>query len=718
MASFVGACSESLVSVIWNEPQYLISLNKEVWNAALNSASTSSKVGVVSFLGKTQAGKSTLIRGIQNRYLPEEKVSISSPNVVKGLSRAPTSSGVRTFRIPLDDESVILLADYEGECAGKLPRDDGVSGSIDIAQLEERRNITKSDLRRLSYVSSNVIVFVSKCSFSDSSELDRIMEFAIEASNAISDANQPSLLIVQNRVDLGDEDDPISEEDAAKLYPLVATEDYFDSFDQEKTLLNLFHDVSVVILPDAKKPAYLEENGQVRCISGKELYDRQLDILNSEIRRLLAAQEEYLRARGDVMTEYTWITLMKLLLENFYHKRDGGDNTQRLVMQPIQMPHMLLRLMLGDETTENNLMRSANIAFAASRYRQKLSLDIFTELNPDFADYRYQKQSCTRCNTTDIEPDRLNFMIHKANDFPITFIGNVASHPADVLRRQFQQTLLISLQKIIFATVAQAIDVQELSSSDPEILIKKKTRVSAHVSVILRRAIDMWARQEPCTSEFSGPIDGDGEFLLFSSIPCEQSLHNHGKSHGNDSRCICHAEGVLSRLRKGVRKYLFWAVKSEQIAHSSCSQKDAVWKCDDDHPLPLPRITYELLEDDLMATLEIALRPIVEGDRRALIIMRAYQICLTTELFRFGQYPFFPFDSDRHCLVCLSSPAHVRCLVLRCGHSLCHDCYELIANRAIADSMSRITMHSVTFNDVDNCPFCHSTCVVDTAISS
>merc|ERR1712194_211513 len=116
-----------------------------------------------------------------------------------------------------------------------------------------------------------------------------------------------------------------------------------------------------------------------------------------------------------------------------------------------------------------------------------------------------------------------------------------------------------------------------------------------------------------------------------------------------------------------------------------------------------------MFENELMSTFDTALDAIAVGGRDALDMVRAYQIWLTRDLFGFGQYPFFPIiNTDRHCLVCLSS----ECRTLCCGHLLCSDCYKVIGNGAIVHSMSLITIHSVTFIDAaDMCPFCHKACI-------
>jgi hypothetical protein len=351
---------ERLINVeqIQNSTQLKLTLHEQNWHNALRTSNENkmSTHDVVSFLGKTQVGKSTIIKHILsnqlNYRLPDDAtlVSTSLPGVAKSaLQTSPTTAGVCFYKRLVSNLSTIYLADYEGEDGGTIPSDSIASGIQGIHDAAARTEVTKSDLRRLSYVTSHVIVYIADRPIADKvSNFNTIVDFAQKAVEAVGNADIPNLIIVNNKVDLAnaddDDEDDFSEEELKHIIDVdISTNDFFETHDPQRSLLRYFNDIRVVRIPN-KSTRDIKCGGQT--IKSKNLYLSQLDVLFQTIQTMLHKKNEFRLQKGNLTNETTWLLILERILQSFYLY---DKNVNKWFMSPIDMSSTLLTLLTGED---------------------------------------------------------------------------------------------------------------------------------------------------------------------------------------------------------------------------------------------------------------------------------------------------------------------------------------------------------------------------------
>ena len=136
----------------------------------------------VSFLGSTQAGKSTII----NSLLGSTKANVASDTMTS------TTCGIQAYPTKFPVGGVTLI-DVEGE-DGTTPKEDLGSGMTTAA----RRVAVANHFPRLSYTISDVVVFISRESFANASLVRRTLELATQATRGVEHAEKPHLVIISN----------------------------------------------------------------------------------------------------------------------------------------------------------------------------------------------------------------------------------------------------------------------------------------------------------------------------------------------------------------------------------------------------------------------------------------------------------------------------------------------------------------------------------------
>ena len=141
--SIVTHPNDSLISVKLWEDRFVLSLKQTVWKNLRqhcvdepNALHTS-----VSFIGKTQNGKSFLIREMLKHLDSTSRM----PNIMKKMQLTATSAGVTCYRTQHSNSDTDYWNDYEGEDGG-VPEDDkdimsDVTPSLSAQVLEARRRL-------------------------------------------------------------------------------------------------------------------------------------------------------------------------------------------------------------------------------------------------------------------------------------------------------------------------------------------------------------------------------------------------------------------------------------------------------------------------------------------------------------------------------------------------------------------------------------------------
>ncbi|PRP84375.1 hypothetical protein PROFUN_08240 [Planoprotostelium fungivorum] len=275
-------------------------------------------VPVISFLGPTGGGKSSLIC----KFNPSKK-----PVVALESQPIPTTSNINSFLTGGFDEIPHLrIMDVEGEDGG-LPlmeycKSEGISldsipgndvfslSSDDVVEfvetvfqrcdikdlnqyMEARKKVTKNDFTRLSYIMSDVIIYVNTVPPKRESEyLERVLEFTSAAQRGISSAERPALIMVFNQCTK--RETPFDIEDSTRQFFLLV--------DREKKLLESFRTVDFVKLPDWDHT---------------ELYKKQFSAFENRLRRRIKETKASKLAQGTLFAESAWFSILEKVVANF-----------------------------------------------------------------------------------------------------------------------------------------------------------------------------------------------------------------------------------------------------------------------------------------------------------------------------------------------------------------------------------------------------------------
>lgn len=242
-----------------------------------------SSLPVVSFLGDTKSGKSTLISELMRLQRPQDD-GFPIPTVASRHQVEPTTANMQVYLSP---EGVYM--DFEGEEGGKPPVNDH-QFELDPMHMkkyrEMRRKAVKKHFPRVAYATSDVVIMVSVLEVGNNRLKEVVQEFAENSVQNVITPDKPFLIIVSNKQCL----DPDSDRDEVSIETL--TERFWESNDEDRHLLKFYSDVNFVSLPvvppepseelKAKKPKKYEAEVMKREELQKYFGDRV-----GEIRQLL-----------------------------------------------------------------------------------------------------------------------------------------------------------------------------------------------------------------------------------------------------------------------------------------------------------------------------------------------------------------------------------------------------------------------------------------------
>lgn len=288
---------------------------------------------VVSVLGDTHSGKSTLINELlhgaegpsvaaaQQGEPTTANVHVFDARVEPPTSSAPSSSAPPSPASDGDMTSAIRFLDMEGENGGRPPKGllreklASILSTMKITEYQERRrNAVAANISRLSYVVSDVVLFVGNESFSNALYAQRLIRLVRSSVENVDSASSPSLVLVYNKCGL-DEQFDIER----------CTEQFFEN-PENGELKHLFSEVKCVCIPHRDQVKKVRREGaSAYFIDGEEIFTRQMKLLEAHIKLVLERRVAQRESAGLLFSEFTWCLLFQAVIQKFDERLRMGE---------------------------------------------------------------------------------------------------------------------------------------------------------------------------------------------------------------------------------------------------------------------------------------------------------------------------------------------------------------------------------------------------------
>ena len=251
----------------------------EIINKLLEKESTE-PICVVSFIGSTHSGKSTLIQSIT-----DHEVVVADPN-----STIPTSANITAFDLSSD----LRFLDFEGSSAGnKLPFNEQLTLPSNVTETQycRLRRQAVSKLPALAYVASDIIVFVANVDFADYDTFyEKMKKVAIDqAVQNVEEVEKPTLILVSNRI--------ADQSNEAHYQSEQITKDFIELMgDDFQELEKYYLKILCVRIPNWNA-------------TGTQLYHNQIEKLHNIINQIRDERMLHKVATGTIYTSNLWLKL-------------------------------------------------------------------------------------------------------------------------------------------------------------------------------------------------------------------------------------------------------------------------------------------------------------------------------------------------------------------------------------------------------------------------
>eukprot|EP00761_Pharyngomonas_kirbyi_P012497 gb/GECH01012524.1/.p1 GENE.gb/GECH01012524.1/~~gb/GECH01012524.1/.p1 ORF type:complete len:610 (+),score=129.95 gb/GECH01012524.1/:1-1830(+) len=333
---------------------------------------------VISFLGDTHSGKTTLISD-----------SIKKPlSVASHGDFAPTSADVSYYLGQDSDESnAMLYLDFEGSGGGKkLPNDLNGNPRVEVDKapkkyMKRRLNSVEENFPRLAYLSSDIIVYVSLNTFANSDYLESAIKMGKSAVAGVKEAYKPSLILVSNVCSNSAFVGSIDQ--ATKKFLEAHTNDYADENESDEEdddddeedeqfdagmLKDWFSSVHCVCIPDKERES--------------DLFQQQTTKLDDLINNLMRTRNQDKKQKGMLYSVEVWTYLLRNIINDFSSPRITFSLKLLEAMAQFQGTEMLKILKVWD------LCKDLEITFEDQR-------EIFAKMLATFIAERYMAERIT-----------------------------------------------------------------------------------------------------------------------------------------------------------------------------------------------------------------------------------------------------------------------------------------------------------------------------------
>lgn len=305
---------------------------------------------VLSFLGDTHAGKSFLVNCFQELLM--DKFAVHLATVAGSKKTQPTSANVQLFRLLSDKDTIMLIQDIEGtEASNILPMDISESemqlASVFNGDMQNycsvRRESVKHHLPKFAYVTSNIVVYVTKLDVSNHDMYKKLKDLALTlVTNGVYNAEKPVLFVVCNQQHPEDIEDHLDVE--------TTSTEFIQAHGTE--LLDLYHSVKVINIPRRSK----------YC---QEMFDAQLEKLIHLCNQLGEESLNRKKKLGSCFTERILCDLYPLVIEEL--NKNVPIRMGQLFIDAMSVQHDLF---VKRAINFFKQLRSEHIHFEAQEFRE------------------------------------------------------------------------------------------------------------------------------------------------------------------------------------------------------------------------------------------------------------------------------------------------------------------------------------------------------------
>eukprot|EP01127_Copromyxa_protea_P015556 TRINITY_DN4488_c0_g1_i2.p1 TRINITY_DN4488_c0_g1~~TRINITY_DN4488_c0_g1_i2.p1 ORF type:complete len:1740 (+),score=308.01 TRINITY_DN4488_c0_g1_i2:97-5220(+) len=261
---------------------------------------------VVTFVGATHVGKSTMIR---HMTAPGQKV----PAVAARNNYYPTTGNVHIYHTNMNhldkscDPCDVNMIDIEGSNSPSIPKYVLNTFTSQIKKLmseggqsiiDKRRKAVNQHLPRFAYVISDVIVYIGEGSWANTEYRDNVIAFANAAVENVASAIRPCLVIIHNKCNLHE---PMDVDVLTKKFLVL-----HEGGEESPVLTKLYDSVVCISIPD--------------WYHDHDLFDQQVGKLKKIVAGMLLSQQMKRQRLGCLLTQVQWIDLIKYVVDNFTSK--------------------------------------------------------------------------------------------------------------------------------------------------------------------------------------------------------------------------------------------------------------------------------------------------------------------------------------------------------------------------------------------------------------
>eukprot|EP01125_Pyxidicula_operculata_P010873 TRINITY_DN356_c4_g1_i1.p1 TRINITY_DN356_c4_g1~~TRINITY_DN356_c4_g1_i1.p1 ORF type:complete len:1793 (-),score=294.68 TRINITY_DN356_c4_g1_i1:47-4723(-) len=278
-------------------------LNEVLLSHLQQKRSPTSPAHVVTFVGATHVGKSTMIRNLISH-------GKKAPAVAARGNYYPTTGNVHIYDTDVGylnksyPSNEVNLIDIEGSNSPSIPKYvlNTFTSQLkkllnDPSLLERRKKAVNQHLPRFAYVISDVIVYIGEGNWGNTEYRDNVVSFANAAVENVASAIRPCIIIVHNKCNLHETMDV--DIMTKKFLQLHEPED-------NPVLTRLYDSVKCISIPD--------------WYHDQTLFDQQINRFKNLIVELLHQQQQKRQRLGCLLTQTQWCELLRYVVNNFTSK--------------------------------------------------------------------------------------------------------------------------------------------------------------------------------------------------------------------------------------------------------------------------------------------------------------------------------------------------------------------------------------------------------------